>query len=416
MNIQTVKTKKINPAPYNPRIDLGPDDPRYRRIVASLDTFGLVEPLVWNKRTGHLVGGHQRFKVLVAQGATDAPVSVVDLPLEKEKALNLALNKVGGDWDTQLLAELLNDLAGQDIDLELTGFTESETEHLLANLVDGSAEEGEPDLDPPKNPVTKPGDIISLGRNGEHRILCGDCLDTKAVAKLLGSDRCSLCHTDPPYGVSYDPAKGKKPKQASGGRYSKLRNDNLTPKKYAAWFERAVGGIDEALVPGGAYYLWNSHANFALMSELLTQRGFKVSSIITWGKKQFTLGRGDYNEQTEFCLYGWKGGARHHWYGPKNASTLWEVSRDRLYRHPTQKALELAERAIRNSSKKGDFVFDPFLGGGTTLIAAARLGRRCLAVECEPGYCDVAVRRYIELAGVDGVSPEIAKRYGKVAK
>ncbi len=188
---------------------------------------------------------------------------------------------------------------------------------------------------------------------------------------------------------------------------------SLTPKRYAKWFAKVTDAMAEALAAGAPFYAWNSHKNFGLMHDLLRARGFKISSVITWAKESFSPGFGDYNEQVEYCLYGWKGGARHSWYGPKNESTLWRVRRDRtdLYRHPTQKALELADRAIRNSSKAGQVVFDPFLGSGTTLIAAARLGRRCFGMEIEPRYCDCIVRRYIALAGKAAVKGELIERY-----
>jgi DNA modification methylase len=210
------------------------------------------------------------------------------------------------------------------------------------------------------------------------------------------------------------PTSGKR----KGANPDKLQNDNLTPKQYASWFEKVVSSISEALVPGAPVYIWQSHKNFGLMHNLLTDHKFKVAAVITWGKESFSLSFADYNEQVEYCLYAWKSGAKHFWYGPKNETTLWQVRRDRtsLYHHPTQKALELAERAIRNSSKKGDIVFDPFLGSGTSLIASARLGRRCFGVEIEPKYCDVIIRRYIALAGRDAVAPKVYSRYMKEAQ
>jgi DNA modification methylase len=234
----------------------------------------------------------------------------------------------------------------------------------------------------------------------------------------MGSHLASLCHTDPPYGVRYDAENRPGPhrgRQAPRGRHEPIQNDALTPKQYAAWFEPVADSLCDALAPGAPLYIWNSHRNFGLMHDLLTERGFKVSSVITWAKPSFAPGFGDYNEQTEFCLYGWKRGARHPWYGSKSETTLWQVARDRTqsYQHPTQKALELAERAIRNSSRSGEIVFDPFLGSGTTLIGAARLGRRCFGLEIEPGYCDVIVRRYIALAGMGAVPPEVADRYAE---
>ena len=138
MNIKRLAMTKINPAPYNPRKDLKPDDPEYQRLVRSLDEFGCVEPLVWNQRTGNLVGGHQRFKVLVAQGNQKIDVSVVDRPLDQEKALNLALNKVAGEWDDDKLASLLAELtADPEFDLEVTGFDLPDVEQLLAKVSGG---------------------------------------------------------------------------------------------------------------------------------------------------------------------------------------------------------------------------------------------------------------------------------------
>ncbi|MCK4783252.1 MAG: DNA modification methylase [Desulfobacteraceae bacterium] len=421
IQLETVSVDQLHAAEYNPRIDLKPDDPEYIKLVRSLDTFGCVQPLVWNRCTGNLVGGHQRFKVLVAQGAKEIPVSVVDLPPGKEKLLNLALNRISGRWDDDKLSQLLAELVETpELDVELTAFDLSEIEQLTANLLgdDGSQDafDAEAGLDENKPTITKPGELITLGINGEHQLLCGDIGKPADVARLMGDARARLCHTDPPYGVSYDRRnrpRSKPTRLRLKTRAEKITNDDLTSKRYAAWFAKVVDAIDEALTPGAAIYIWNGHANFGLMHDLFTARGFKIASVITWTKESFCPGFGDYNEQTEFCLYGWKGRAKHRWYGPKNASTLWQVHRDRtrLYRHPTQKALELAERAIRNSSKAGEIVFDPFLGSGTTLIGAARLGRRCFGMDIEPRYCDVTVRRYIALAGEAAVIPEIAERY-----
>lgn len=420
LKIERIPISKIDPAPYNPRVDLKPTDPAYKAIVASLDQFGCVQPLVWNRRTGHLVGGHQRLKVLQARGDREVDVSVVDLSLAQEKALNLALNKVGGRWDTDLLTELLAEMVQTpDLDLGTTGFELPEIEELLAR---GPSDDPEPrsaalSLDGPV--VTKPGELIQLGRQGEHRILCGDATDPKNLALLFGDQRASLCVTDPPYGVAYDrsarPKAVKNGKPQGNGSNSKdlIFNDDLSPSRYRKWFPKVLAGIDECLAPGRSYYIWNGHKQFGLMHDLLTERGFKVASVITWTKESFAPGFGDFNEQAEFCLYGWKGGARHRWYGPKSASTVWDVSRDRagVGAHPTQKPLELIERSIRYSSKRDEIVYDPFLGSGTTLIGAARLGRRCFGLEIDPRYCDLIVRRYISLAGRGAVPDEIAERY-----
>lgn len=424
MRIETIQIKKINPAVYNPRKDLKPDDSEYQKLLRSIDEFGYIDPLIWNKRTGNLVGGHQRFKILLAKGIAEIEVSVVDLSLEKEKALNIALNKISGQWNKDKLASLLDELCQTpNLDIELTGFDMPEIENLVADTLNGLEAEDDFDVDAELSKdlptVTKPGDVIELGLHGEHLLICGDVTKPADVTALLGKFRCQLCHTDPPYGVSYDrrnrpTSKAMNNKIDPGqARSMKLHNDDLSPKRYRQWFSKVVDAINEAIVPGAAYYIWNSHKNFGLMHDLLSERNFKISCVITWAKESFSPNFSDFNEQVEFCLYGWKGGARHKWYGPKNESTLWRINRDRTlhYSHPTQKALELAERAIRNSSKSGDIIFDPFLGSGTSLIAAARLGRRCFGMEIEPKYCDISVRRYIATAGKDAVSKKIADRF-----
>ena len=416
MLIRKISIKKINFALYNPRKNLKPDDSEYQKLLRSIDEFGYIDPLIWNKKTGNLVGGHQRFRILMAKGLKEIEVSVVDLPIEKEKLLNIALNKISGEWDRDKLAHLLDDIP--EIDLELTGFDLPEAENLIADILGSDNDEDNFDLEAHLGNdlpvITKPGDLITLGLNSEHRLLCGDVTKSTDVAKLMGDFRARLCHTDPPYNVNYNPDSRPVIKKSKNNNYEgKITNDNLTPKRYRLWFNKVIDSVNEALVPGACFYIWNSHKNFGLMHDLLTEKNFKIASVINWAKESFAPGFGDYNEQTEFCLYGWKSGARHSWYGPKNESTLWRVRRDRtdLYSHPTQKALELAQRAIRNSSRYGDIVFDPFLGSGTTLIAAARLGGRCFGMEIEPKYCDIIVRRYIATAGKDSVSKKVLKRY-----
>ena len=422
MKTRRLPIHRLQPADYNPRQDLKPDDPRYEALARSLDEFGLVQPFVFNERTGTLVGGHQRLKVLQARGETHVDAVVVDLSPEKERALNLALNKISGGWDREKLATLLDELVkAPELDVGLTGFDLPEVEQLLAGLVDEEANQEyfdvEAALQADLPAITQPGDLLELGLHGQHRLLCGDATNSRHVAKLLGDQRARLLHADPPYGVRYDARNrpgNKKPKIGSPHpRNGRVTNDDLTPKRYAAWFAKVADQLAEALAPGAPFYLWNGHRNFGLMHDLLRARGFHVASVLTWAKESAALSFSDYAEQTEFCLYGWKGGARHSWHGPKNETTLWDVRRDRTdrYQHPTQKALALAERAIRNSSRQGDLVFDAFLGSGTTLIAAARLGRRCFGMEFEPKYCDVIVRRYIALAGKGAVAPETAARY-----
>ncbi|MEM9108881.1 MAG: site-specific DNA-methyltransferase [Planctomycetota bacterium] len=425
MQVRDIPVEKIQPAAYNPSKPSKPGDSAYDRLVESIDHFGVVELLVWNCRTGNLVAGHTRLRILIARGETKVPCVVVDHSLEDEKTLNIRLNRRASESDPNKLAALLAELAANPAsDVTLTGFELADLDRLLPvhdlDVGDGLVQ---PETEvPPEAPVTQVGDEIELG---PHRLLCGDATAEENVDCLLGDERgnAALCLTDPPYGVDYDasdrphpPKRGKTASNGShesGGRRSKLKNDCLSAKQFEAFSQAAIGGISRAQRPGSAIYMWMSNKHLGLTRRLLEASGFHVSCDLIWAKESFSPGYGDYNEQVERCVYGWKKGKRRRFYGPKNESTLWRVHRDPTasYRHPTQKPLELFERAIRNSSKRGDLVFDPFLGSGTTLIAAARLGRRCFGIELEPGYCDVIVRRFIALAGKGAVTAEVANRY-----
>ena len=239
MKIHKIKLSRINPATYNPRKDLKPEHPEYKRLLKSMDEYGCVEPLVWNSRTGNLVGGHQRLKILLAKGIKESYVSIVDLPLEKEKALNVALNKISGQWDTEKLNALLDDLLKiDDFDIELTGFDLPDIENMLTDtLKQQESDESfdiDKELDSDAEAVTKPGDVIELGLHGEHRLICGDVTKPADVTALLGQFRAQLCHADPPYGVSYDrrnrpTSKEQKEKKNEGDSGTgKQTRDNLS--------------------------------------------------------------------------------------------------------------------------------------------------------------------------------------------
>lgn len=416
MNIQKVKIDKINPAAYNPRLDLKSGDKEYEKLKKSIDTFGYVEPLVWNSRSGNLVGGHQRLKILVEQGVKEVEVSVVDLDSEKEKALNLALNKISGDWDEKKLGHLLDELIkSPDFDVTITGFDMPEIneifDHLEAVNEDNFDFDGE--LKKIKNPKTKMGDIIVLG---EHRILCGDCSKPEDLAKLFGNEKAGLIHTDPPYNVNYyggnRPNASARPKDSK--QWDRIYCDNMSQEDYEAWLKKVLTNGGNYLAQGAAIYVWNGHRQFGPMYHMLAELNFHIGCVITWAKERFAISYGDYNQQTEFCLYGWKekNGA-HHWQGPNNESTLWQIKRDNTteYIHPTQKPVAIAHRAIKNSSKRGDIVLDMFLGSGTTLMAADALKRRCFGTEIDPAYCDGIVHRYVNSAGKEKVSKDILAKY-----
>lgn len=418
MEIRKVSVSEIKPTAYNPRKDLQPGDPDYQKLKQSIATFGYVEPIVWNQQTGNLVGGHQRYKILIEQGLREVEVSVVDLSLQKEKVLNIALNKIQGQWDDDMLPQLLEELSHlPDIDVTLTGFDLPE----ISNLIDGLSSDKEDDFDFDASintdtpAITQRGDLIELG---PHKVLCGDSSNSEDLERLMGADHIHLVHTDPPYNVDYYGGNrpNAKSRPASHKQWERIYSDNMTQNEYETWLKAIFSNMVPCLVPGAPVYIWNGHKQFGPMYLMLKELEFHVSCVITWAKEHFAFGYGDYSQQTEFCLYGWKeDGGPHIWYGPNNETTLWQIKRDvtKNYIHPTQKPIAIPQRAIKNSSKRGDIVLDLFLGSGSTLIAAESLGRKCYGVEIDPKYVDGIVQRYITYAGRDRVSHEIKQRYLK---
>ncbi|MBY0113221.1 MAG: ParB N-terminal domain-containing protein [Phycisphaerales bacterium] len=431
MQIDTIPTSLINPAPYNPRLDLKPGDPDYEKLRRSMDEFGLVEPLVWNSRTGHLVGGHQRFKVLLQQGVTAVDVSVVDLPIEREKALNIALNKISGDWDQAKLAALLDELTAiPDLDVTLTGFDLPDVHGLIAHHLLATDHQEQFDLDAALAnagpPVTKPGELILLGTDPrtQHRLLCDDCTDPLAVRRLMNGERAVLFATDPPYLVNYDgtnhPGKSKADAERKNKDWSGTYGERWGWDEYDAnsdlYYKFIAVAVAEAIRPDAAWYCWHASRRQSMLEEAWTKHGAFVHEQIIWVKNRGILTRSWYSWQHEPCFFGWLQGHK-----PPKAedapilSSVWEIptlanNEDRPD-HPTPKPLEVFEIPMRQHTRGGEICFEPFAGSGTQIIAAQRLGRRCFATEVSPIYCDLIVRRFIAFAGEQAVSPEIADRY-----
>ncbi len=437
MNFLTLSINQVNPAPYNPRKDLKPGNPEYERLKRSIDTFGCVEPLVWNKRSGNLVGGHQRFKVLLARGDTEVEVSVVDLPPEKEKALNIALNKISGDWDSRKLAELLDELVElPGFDVELTGFDIPDVNALIAEslapppLLPG--EEGDDDFDVDaeleahRPLVTQPGDLIELRRLNDdprfrgHRLLCGDCTESEQVKRLMQSERAILFATDPPYLVNYDgtnhPGKSKQKEL--------LKNKNWSESYAITWDDAEANSdlyenfirvaIDEAILPNAAWYCWHASRRQAMVEEVWEKCGAFVHQQIIWVKDRPILTRSWYTWQHEPCFFGWVRPNKPLRRAEDYPSSIWNIPTVRIGQvteHPTSKPLEVFRIPIRQHTRSGELCYEPFAGSGSQIIAAEQLGRRCNAIEISPRYCDVIVRRYIANVGKQNVDPELVERY-----
>jgi len=396
LKIVTIKIEQLDPAAYNPRRDLQPGDPEYEKLKKSILEFDYIDPIIWNQRTGRVVGGHQRLKILQELGYSEIEVSVVDLPEDKEKALNLALNKISGDWDLPKLKDLLQELDNGDFDIELTGFDENEIEKLMLEFyvpedVQDDNFDAEAEAEKIIEPTTQPGDIWQLG---QHRLMCGDSTNRDDVLQLMDGKMAHVVFTDPPYNVDYGNHNNPR-----WGNHRKIENDNLSE---ADWNKFVEGWIKNVLsIAGGAIYICMSCKEWPNVQGSFVRLGGHWSTTIIWAKDRFVLGRSDYHRQYEPILYGWTESNKHFWCGDRTQGDVWRIDRPGSSPlHPTMKPVELVGRAINNSSKPGDIIADLFGGSGTTIIAAEQTKRICYMNELDPIYCDVIVKRYEEYTGL----------------
>ena len=386
-------TADLLPADYNPRKDLKPGDAEYEKLKRSIEQFGYVEPVIWNRLTGRVVGGHQRLKVLMDMGMSEVDCVVVELPEEKEKALNIALNKISGEWDKDKLALLITDLQGSDFDVSMTGFDPAEIDDLFKDsLKDGVQDDGfdvEAELKQPT--ITKPGDIWTLGR---HRLICGDSTKADTFDLLMGKTKANLVITDPPYNVNYEGSAGK------------IKNDNMADEAFYNFLLAAFQNTESAMASDASIYVFHADTEGLNFRRAFADAGFYLSGCCIWKKQSLVLGRSPYQWQHEPVLYGWKKKGKHQWYTGRKESTIWEFDKPKKNGdHPTMKPIPLLAYPIMNSSMTNSVVLDPFGGSGSTLIACEQTDRICYTVELDEKFCDVIVKRYIEQVGTpDGVS------------
>jgi len=384
MEIKKVPIDKINPAKYNPRLDLKPGDPEYEKIKRSINEFDLVEPLVWNKRTGNLVGGHQRLKILKENGINEVEVSVVDLDDVKEKALNIALNKIQGDWDYPKLKDLLEELDTGELDIAITGFDESEIENLMTQFFVPEENEKDDEVpEVPEEPITKLGDLYKLG---EHRLLCGDATIITDVEKLMDGQKADMVFTDPPFNVNYEYLDYK---------------DNKTDDEYLNFVNQFYLNLDLNTKDGAVVYVMSGN-KYLLELGLLFKQIFRFSQILFWVKDNPTLGNSDYQYNYEAILYGWNKRGTHKYFGKSVVPAANLVNRDAGKEktiHKAQRPIKLVCDYIHNSSATNQIILDFFGGSGSTLIACEKLNRKCYMMELDPHYCDVIVKRWEDYTG-----------------
>src|SRR6266516_4437489 len=354
-----------------------------------------------------VVGGHQRLVAARRLGMASVPVIYVDLDPEQAHLLNLALNKISGDWDEQLLARLLADLQlAEGVDLALAGFEDDEIKRLHRKLeaeekrykpesfdLDAALAEAE------ATPITKPGDLWLMG---DHRLLCGDSTSEADVARLMDGKQASLLATAPPDLVDYD-AGNHPPSKANKGKANRNKNwdEYHDPESSVDFFARFLKEGLKHLAPKSAIYQWHATRRQKLVEEAWVQCGLLVHQTIVWSKPHAVLTRSHYMWAHEPCFYGWIEGQAPKRKPPPNERTIWHVDQygEQAGIHPTQKPVELFLKPIEFHTRPGDICYEPFSGSGTQLIAAERTGRVCYAMEQEPIYCDVAVRRWEAFSG-----------------
>lgn len=391
MLIEKKNTADLLPADYNPRKDLKPGDAEYDKLKRSIEQFGYVEPVIWNKTTGRVVGGHQRLKVLMDMGMTEVDCVVVEMDEDKEKALNIALNKISGDWDKDKLALLIADLQGADFDVSLTGFEPAELDDLLNIGADAKDDNFNVDAELEKPTFSKAGDIWTLGR---HRLICGDSTKTETYDLLMGSTKANLVITDPPYNVNYEGSAGK------------IKNDNMADDAFYNFLLAAYTQMHSAMADDASIYVFHADTEGLNFRRAFADAGFYLSGCCIWKKQSLVLGRSPYQWQHEPCLYGWKKNGKHQWYTGRKETTIWEFDKPKKNGdHPTMKPIPLLAYPIKNSTMSNSVVLDPFGGSGSTLIACEQTDRICYTVELDEKFCDVIVKRYIEQVGSsDGVT------------
>lgn len=326
--------------------------------------------------------------VLMDLGYTEAQCVVLHIEDEhKVKALNIALNKITGAWNEELLADLLLDLQGIQFDVGLTGFEAAEIEQLFSKIHHKDIKEDDFDVEAElkKPTLSHLGDIWLLGR---HRVICGDSLRPDTFTKLMEGRKANMVLTDPPYNVDVEETAGK------------IKNDNMPDADFYKFLFAAFVNMEQSMERDASIYVFHADTQGLNFRKAFTDAGFYLSGCCIWKKNALVLGRSPYQWQHEPCLFGWKLGGRHLWYSDRKQTTIWEYDRPKASKeHPTMKPVALMAYPITNSSMSNCIVLDPFLGSGSTLMACDQTGRICYGIELDEKFVDVIVKRYIESKG-----------------
>ena len=388
MEFKKLKINSLIPASYNPRKKLKPGDAEYEKIKNSITEFGYVDPIIVNSDMT-IIGGHQRWSVLKALGYDEVDCVVIEIDKTKEKALNIALNKVTGEWNKELLADLIKDLQSLDYNVSMTGFEPPEIDELFNDVHSKDVKDDKFDLDKALDDeaFVKSGDVWLLGR---HRLMCGDSTKPDNISILMNGKKANLCITDPPYNCSYE-----------GGTGMRIMNDNWSDsKKFYQFLLDAFKNAYGFMADGAAIYVFHSDAEKVNFFNAVVNAGFHYSTTCIWVKNALVIGRMDFQMRHEPIIYGFKDTAKHKFYGDRKQTTVWEFDKPvKSKLHPTTKPLALMGYPIGLSSQENGIVLDLFGGSGSTLIAAEQMNRIGYLMELDPVYASVIVRRYAAFKG-----------------
>lgn len=389
-------------------------------IAASIKEFGFINPCLVDP-DGMLIAGHGRVMASKHLGLETIPVIKLGHLTENQiRALRIADNAIplAASWSAELLRVELNELSEAGYDMPLLGFDDVQ---LVTFMSIPSGADPEKTPEPPAKPVSRTGDLWLLGK---HRILCGDSTKAEDVERVLDGKKPHLMVTDPPYGVDYDPNWRNEPEKLN------VKSKTVMVKKTKAIGkvvndDRADWQQTWALFPGEVVYVWCGERQSVDMARQLAEVGIETRNLIVWAKAHHVISRGHYHPQHETCWYGVRKGSTAHWSGDRSQSTLWAIPNLRTFGredgnvetgHGTQKPVECMRRPIQNNSKPGDYVYEPFSGSGTTIIAAEMMNRYCLAIELAENYVDVAVTRWQDFSKGTATLDGDGRTFAEIAK
>lgn len=367
-----------------------------QEVVNSINRYGYTNPILVDENNV-IIAGHCRVIAAKRCGMEEIPTILIDGLSDVEKAeLVIADNKLAlnAGWDFNILADQITFIRDNGGSVEATGWKPEELTFMADEMPPFLGDEDDvPEI--PTDPISKLGDVWVLG---DHRLMCGDSTDVGAVDRLLGGIKPNLMVTDPPYGVNYDPEWREGADLGVGKRSKgKVQNDDKID-----WTDTY------SLFTGDVAYVWHAGKYTHTVAKNLEDCGFEIVSQIIWAKQHFVLSRGDYHWQHEPCWYVVRKGKKHNWQGARDQATVWEIKnnnsfgnadKEQTWGHGTQKPVECMRLPIVNNSQKGDYVYDPFGGSGTTLVACEKESRKCRTMELDPRYCDMIVARWEKLTG-----------------